>query len=226
MAQLPMEIVNIIQEMACTRQSNKKSGRDFMICCCSKKKSDGFTTIENWLLSRLDLIKHPAVSDGKEYYWNIVVNSKVEDELLYIGFLIHLSSPPKKTPTLIIMDETYKYYEMSAEYLLEHLAAEPEYVIGIGVSAVSPEYMCKEWWKAINNVGRGYRFSPMWEHTSTGWAVERENSCTFGWENYPPLAILNDFCTLEQRFKQTLRHHYRRLENILISIERQIDMKY
>jgi len=229
MAQLPMEIVNIIQEMACTRQSNKKSGRDFIICCCLKKKHTPgvVATIEKWLMSRLDLIKHPAVFDGKKYYWNILVDWNEDDNLLYITFLIHLSRPPQKNPTLIIMDETYKYYEMAAEYLLEHLADEPEYVIGIGVSAVSPKYMRKEWWKTINIIGKGYMFSSMWgRDAQLGWYVEREKSRLFEWENYPPLAVLNNFCSLEQRFKQTLRHHYARLENIFISIERQIDMKY
>ena len=52
--------------------------------------------------------------------------------------------------------------------------------------------------------------------------LSEKKSRNFYWENYPPLAVLNDLCSLEQRFKQSLRYHYRRIENILGSIESQI----
>jgi hypothetical protein len=202
--ELPIDHVNIIKEMACIRKSNKKKGNNFIVVCRIKAPLNKVIAkeVREWLFSRLNLIQHPAVWDSCQYDWNILIdNYGTENEMEYnkddgeqIMFLIHTggSHGGMDKDGLIFENEKSEYYEMSADYLLEHMGGEPEYVVGVGISAVSPKFMSEKWWDEIEG-HNGFMSKPMWNKwgggatAATEWNDACEKSFNFGWKNYPPL---------------------------------------
>jgi hypothetical protein len=87
---------------------------------------------------------------------------------------------------LIFLAEEPEPPQLEANIILEHLVEEPEYVIGIGVSAVSSKFIAKMWWNYIDD-GQEYMIKSMWTRIPDGeWICVREKSYNFGWKNYPP----------------------------------------
>jgi len=206
---LPEVLVDEIQKIACIKKSNEKKGNNFIIICKYKGKDAKSTVKEiyNWLFSCLDNIKHPAVWDGYQYNWNIILDTygttdeeeleENKNEEKMIIFYIHTSNRQgcMDEEGLIYEREEKPFIEMSANYILEHIGNEPEYIVGIGISAVSNEFMAKEWWTEIEG-RRGYMSRPMWNRWAGvpgkddfGWSNIREMSFNFGWNNYPPQKI-------------------------------------
>jgi len=192
---LPTDIENIIQNMTCLRKSNNKYSRDFIIIC---KISQEFETVKNsvekWLISKLSNIEHPAVYDSemkRQYAWNIVVDvcDSDDDNDAEIQFAIHLNwhnGVPMDNNGLIFLAEEPEPPQLEANIILEHLVEEPEYVIGIGVSAVSSKFIAEMWWNYIDD-GQEYMIKSMWMRLPNGeWISVREKSYNFGWKNYPP----------------------------------------
>ena len=202
---LPEVLVDEIQKMACIKKSNGKKGNNFIIICKYKARGTKprVKEIYKWLFSCLDNIKHPAVWDGCQYDWNIILDTYGhEDEVTaggseenYVYFYIHTSNRrdgPMDEENLIYVCEEAPIIEMSADYILEHIGNEPEYIVGIGVSAVSNEFMATEWWDIIDEQ-QGYMRRPMWNRWNGvpgkddfGWSSIREKSFKFGWKNYQP----------------------------------------
>ena len=86
---------------------------------------------------------------------------------------------------LIYLAEEPEPPQLEANIILKHLVEEPEYVIGIGVSAVSSKFMAKMWWNYIGE-GEEYMTKSMWMRMPDGeWVGVRETSCNFRWKNYP-----------------------------------------
>ena len=218
---LPEVLVDEIKKMACIKKSNGKKGNNFIIICKYKGKDTKSTIkkIYEWLFSCLNNIRHPAVWDGHQFYWNIILNyygapgedeDKNEENSVY--FYIHTSKRREGMDAegLIYEMEDEPFIEMSANYILEHIGYEPENIVGVGISAVSNEFMAKQWWEEIE--GReGFMIRPMWNRWAGvsgkdgwGWSDIREKSFNFGWKNYPP-AEINQLLTKEmfQKFIQT-----------------------
>ena len=221
MAQLPMEIVHIIQKMACDRQHNGKKGRDFIIRCHLKPLADDpqNTAVKMWLLSRLKLIKHAAVYNG-QYYWNVTFDLHMPPNICIC--FIHFGTPPKKKNELIITDEKEEYYEMSSNYMLEFLSNEPEYVVGIGVSAVSPKYMETKWWKKVYTKNEYNTMYILHSSQSEGkqWSPIRLsfNEQTMG--GYPPLTVSQEIASLKHELKWFIHKKCRSLQNGIDHLER------
>ena len=203
---LPEVLMDEIQKIACIKKSNGKTGNNFIIICNYKGKDKKSTIKEiyEWLFSCLDNIKHPAIWDGYHYTWEIILDTHgttdedddeddPTNEENNIYFYIHTLNRQgcMDEEGLIYVDENPPFIEMSANYILEHIGNEPEYIVGIGISAVSNEYMAKQWWIEIEG-HEGYMVRPMWNRCigdQYGWSTVRETSYNFGWKNYPPAEI-------------------------------------
>ena len=232
MANVPIDVVNIIKEMACKRQCNHKKGRDFVIRCCVKTThGEPRILIGNWLYSRLELINHPAVFFNDKYYWNIIGSETQYGIFLYKTFLIHLNTPPKGCDKLIITDEEDTFYEMSSNYLLEFLSGEPPEVVGIGVSAVSPVYMAKKWWDIVNSDLGLHRMLPISFHIlkqeegQKKWVWSRggvrQNAMYFGWKNYPPNIRNEQLFILSRQLNQlksNIRDEFGKIHHLINNI--------
>ena len=237
---LPEVVMDIIQKMACIKKSNGKKGNNFIIICKYKGKDKKSTVkkIYEWLFSCLDNIKHPAIWDGYHYQWNIILDTygttdedDDEDDPTNkennVYFYIHTSNRHgcMDEEGLIYEREEEPFIEMSANYILEHIGNEPEYIVGIGISAVSNEYMAKQWWIEIGRE-EGYMTRPMWGRwgflpwpqdghalgpDKYGWSDMREKSLNFGWKNYPP-AEINELLT-ENDFKEFIDAYIERQDS-------------
>lgn len=186
---------NILQKLESLRKSNNKSSRDFIIICKIDQETDLLkSSVEKWLLSKLSNIINPAVYDGSglnQYAWNIMVDScnADEDNETEILFAVHLTwygGVHMDTDCLIYLEEESTPPQLDANVILEHLVDVPNFITGIGVSAVSSKFMAKTWWEYIEE-GAGYMSKHMWACMPDGeWLNIREKSFNFGWDNYPP----------------------------------------
>ena len=152
--ELPIDLVNMIKEMACIRKSN-----NFTVVCRIKAPLNKVIVkeVRQWFFSRLNLIKHPSVCNEQ---LNILIDIHGTEQIM---FFIHTSGEKN---------------EMSSDYLLEHMEDKPEYVIGVEINAVSPEFMSKQWWNEIE----GNMLKQMWiKWSGEEWDCIRD----FGLKNYP-----------------------------------------
>ena len=127
---LPEVVMDIIQKMACIKKSNGKKGNNFIIICKYKgnDKKSTVKKIYEWLFSCLDNIKHPAIWDGNQYKWNIILDTYGDrddtgDEENNVYFYIHTSNRHDcmDEEGLIYEREEEPFIEMSANYILEHI---------------------------------------------------------------------------------------------------------
>jgi len=212
------DVTGSIDDNACVRRSNSKSSNDIVI-----RVNTSFTAstcekeVVDWIRDRLSDQRFNDTTDrGGSYLWNIVVGIRHNDWdgwnclsrldrsalLNQLVIAIHLTGggsglhyEQMDKQELITIDESRCPPHLEADDVLDGLAAEPQCVTGIGVSAVSSEYMAELWEEIIENdantmdgLGKGYMVHPMWVRKAkwAGWVSIRERSCEFGWKNYHP----------------------------------------
>ena len=215
---LPSDVTGSIDDMMCTRLSNSKSSNDIVIRVnTSSTASTCEKEVVDWIRDRLSDPRFNDTTDRSgSYLWNIVVGIRHNDWdgrnclsrydpdalLNQLVIAIHLTGggsglhyEQMDKQELITIDESRCPPHLEADDVLDGLAAEPQCVTGIGVSAVSSEYMAELWEEIIENGdngmdgnGKGYMVHPMWARKAvwTGWVSIRERSCEFGWKNYHP----------------------------------------
>ena len=148
----------------------------------------------------------------------IIINDTNYKNKKDITFLIHTEGCESDidNESLIFQEHNlnHNFYQMSTNYLFEHIHNEPEYVQGIGISAVSQEFMAKMWWDELKQ-NNTYLSHPMWVLENNQWILIEELSETFEWKNYPPT---------ETFYYQTiLRSYFHHLEQTMLNISRNID---
>jgi len=188
---LPEVLEDEIQKMACIKKSNGKEGNNFVIIIQENAPQGQNKTkaIRKWLFSRLENIKHKAVCGPGDIIrsWNVLIDTDdTEESEGRITVYIHTNFRDDKYDEsgLIIKDENPPFIKMSSNYILEYMGNEPECVVGIGINAVSNEYMAKNWWEQRDPLNqKNWYFCPAFcTFKRCG-----DDSESFGWKNYPPV---------------------------------------
>ena len=202
------------QDVTGKRRCNNQESSDLVVRInTSNTASMCKDEIVKWILNCLSKPFFSGVTDAYEKYLFRVVagtlyNDFVDEEtgkiLNQVTIAIHLAVPQYPSlefqemdpDELITVDEIGLKRTLKATDILDALTNEPICVIGIGVSAVSSEYMACLWREIIvpneykntmDGDGGGYMVHPMWMRFSDGeWSDVREQSYRFGWKNYNP----------------------------------------
>jgi len=211
---LPKDITNKIDEFVCKRLSNKKQSGNIVIRVNTAETAEKCETeVVAWILECLSDKRFDNVTDDMEQFlWNIVVGTQHNDDdpeddgvlknqlVVAIHLMQHeswiLYRQKMDDCELVTLDESPPIKELTADEVLHSLTFEPKCVNGIGVSAVSNNYMAELWEEIISKErntmsgsGKGYMVHPMWQrfNENVGWQTIREKSFNFGWKNYHPV---------------------------------------
>ena len=208
---LPQDITEKIGELVCPRRCNNRETSDIVVRInTSTTASKCQDEVTEWILGCLEKPVFDHIVDQMgQWLFRIVVGTlydDYEDEetgkiLNQVTIAIHLDVPHSPSledqemdkDELITVDEIGLRKTLKAVDVLDALTNEPTYVTGIGVSAVSSEYMTCLWREIIipreykNTMagnGGGYMVHCMWMRMPDGdWLDVREQSYRFGWGN-------------------------------------------
>ena len=211
MLPLPNEIAEKINKLIVPRRCNDRETCDIVVRInTSTTASKCQDEVTKWILSCLEKpVFNHIVDPLGQYLFRIVVGTLNDDReveetgkiLNQVTIAIHLNvqnSPSLEqqemdTDELITIDEVGLRKTLKAVDVLDALANEPNCVTGIGVSAVSAEYMTclwreiiipREYKNTMDGNGGGYMAHPMWMRMPDGdWIDAKEQSYRFGWGN-------------------------------------------
>lgn len=214
---LPQELNDKINNMLTKRMVNgsKNSNEIIIILNLNETSTNVHDDLMAWLLNCLDTISD-KVFDGFQYGWHIIsqiMNDDYEDD----KYIDEQGRCTKLTNTIVVAihltDHSYMSFDdrdaltipynhtprisLSPQEIMDCLVREPDYIDGIGVSAVSSELMM-DWWRDMISTnqnhfdvaGKGYMVHPMWIRQpidsvdGENWVSVRETSFNFGWRGY------------------------------------------
>lgn len=201
---LPPDVTARIDEMACTRRSDGQESTEFAIrIATSELASRCIDRVTGWVLRRLAKLKvspqarrHPR---SEELAWHTVRGVEAPRRIVVA---LHLGWPGGKRhrsrdaamddTDLVVVDENpYAAMRLRASDVLAALSRELQCIVGIGVSAVSDEYMADLWWAIVSPLGgmqgKGFLLHPMFRRFAvesdldSTWSILAERSFDFGW---------------------------------------------
>ena len=209
----------MIVDAACKIRSNGKSSENLNIRIRTNRlPSSRESDAVSWVLTCLEDSRLDYTMSGIQYAWNVVSNILNELETAIIdedGFASdpeivvairvgHARSPYMyhtcDEDDLVVLDENPKNTKAVHADLFMLIARDvppPPFIVAVGISAVSDEFMMELWSEIISKEpntldapGKGYMVHPMWQRyfgPEPFWNTVREQSYRFGWKGYDKL---------------------------------------
>lgn len=156
MLPLPADMVEYIENIMCKRRSNFKMSSDIVLVInTSTTASSCEEEIVSWIRDRLPNTNeriHKIVSNTICDNWTDEERGGMIRNQLIVAIHLHVPQTPHNINSermdeeqLVICQESSHCVELDASDVLNTLVYEPVCVVGIGVSAVSSDYMRKIW---------------------------------------------------------------------------------
>lgn len=222
MQALPDDIHGIIDDMACRKQHNNTATQYGIIIVvdvdfAKKIEGDLEKTLEEWIYDSLNNAHRTLdfsnswkfVSNVRADQWEDDEDPSEKNENRY-QVCINIQGWPG---AMDYDSGLFSYWydltnpKVHPARVLEYFDAPPTEVRGVAVSGVSQEVLIQQWIQCIakdsndfERAGRGYMIHPMWElpeqcqdGTLPRLFTCREMSFNFGWPNYPPHNLGDDW---------------------------------